>query len=156
GAHYLAGDTYRHAGTTAINEDLLGELKLKTTHPPIVYSNVTLTTDMVLGPQAQRGGDAPDLGYHYDPLDYGFGHVRMNGNLTFTPGTAVGWFRLPTGTPHMRQGIHLGDGYRITFDGRADAPDYWVRHNVVQEEANGSWAGVYGRGGITGWAWPSF
>ena len=31
------------------------------------------------------------MGYYYCPLDYVFGGVTVNSNVTFTAGTAVGW-----------------------------------------------------------------
>ena len=62
GAHYLAANSaYRNVGTTNINAALLARLRTQTTYPPLVYSNVTLTADLILQPQAQRDTDTPDL-----------------------------------------------------------------------------------------------
>ncbi len=153
GAFYLADNSvFRNVGTTNIDSTLLADLRQKTTYPPIVYSNVTITTDTVLGPQAHRDTDAPDLGYHFFPLDYTFGGVTANANVTFTPGTAVGWFRTSSGWYHAGHGIHAGDDTTITFNGTLEQPDYWVRCNTVQEQP--AYAG-YGPGGITGWTYPS-
>ncbi len=153
--HYLTDNSpYRNAGTTNINATLLADLQRKTTYPPIVYSNATIAAPTTFGPQAQRDTDAPDLGYHYDPLDYAFGGTTGSANLTFTPGTAVGWFRTSSGWYHAGHGIHIADTMTVTFNGTVTAPDYWVRCSVVQEGCNGLWQGGYGPGGLTGWAWP--
>ena len=51
GAHYLADNTYRNIGTTAINTNLLADLKNKTTYPPIILTNdfAVSTTLLPLG-----------------------------------------------------------------------------------------------------------
>jgi len=155
GSHYLADNSpYRWAGTTNIYAGLIADLALKTTYPPIVYSNATLSTDTTLGPQAVRDRHVPDLGYHYDPLDYVFGGSIANANVTFQPGTAVGWFRTVSGWQNAGYGLHLADTKVATFAGTMEAPDYWVRCNVAQEGCNGIWQGGYGPGGIDGSAWP--
>ena len=157
GRHYLAPDSpYRNAGTTNINTNVLASIRTKTTYPPVVFSNVTLSADLTLSPQAQRDTDQPDIGAEYDPLDWVFGGVTANSNLTFTAGTAVGWFRTASGWYHTGHGIHLGDGTVATFDGRAEAPAWWVRTCAAQEGGTGFWEGGYGPGGITGWTVPSF
>ncbi|HYV29926.1 MAG TPA: hypothetical protein VEO53_02270, partial [Candidatus Binatia bacterium] len=149
GAHYLAANTWRNAGTTNIHPELLADLKKKTTYPPLLYSNAVISVDTVLAPQAGRDTDTPDLGYHYPPLDYLFGGVTNNANLTFSAGTAVGWFRTTQGWQHAGHGIHIADRKTVTFDGHEDAPNYFVRLNGVQESPG---APLYGPGGITGWA----
>src|SRR5207249_8823959 len=70
GARYLAAQSvYRNAGTTNINPTLLAEIKARTTYPPVVLSGDFLV-DTTLRPQAMRDLDVPDLGYHYDCLDW--------------------------------------------------------------------------------------
>ncbi|HRT09334.1 MAG TPA: hypothetical protein P5038_11095 [Candidatus Paceibacterota bacterium] len=153
GGHYLAPDSpYRNAGTEAIHPGLREALRSLTTYAPVVYSNVTVSVPVTFRPQAQRDTDAPDLGYHYAPLDHVFGGVTANADLTFAPGTAAGWFRTSSGWYHAGHGIRLGDTRRAEFEGRAEAPCYWVRYNTVQEGVNGVWAGRYGPGGLTSWA----
>src|SRR5262249_35568027 len=84
GSYYLADQsTNRNAGTTNVDATLLADLQKKTTYPPLVYSNATIAVDTTFGPQAQRDTDAPDLGVHYDPIDWVFGGSTANGNLTF-------------------------------------------------------------------------
>jgi hypothetical protein len=104
-------------------------------------------------PQAPRDTNAlPDLGYHYDPLDYAFGGCMANSNITFTAGTAVGWFRTTSGfSGYEGQGIYVRTNAIATFQGTEEAPDYWVRCNTVQEgRANAPWQGGTGPGGLTG------
>ena len=152
-AHYLAaGSPHRDAGTTSIDSTLAAQLTKRTTFPPLVYSNTVISVDTTFVPQATRDAGLPDLGYHYDSLDYAFGGVTANANVTFAPGTAVGWFRTSSGWYHAGHGLHMGDQKVVTFDGRVDQPAWWVRCSVVQEGASSLWAGGYGPGGITGWA----
>jgi hypothetical protein len=150
GNYYLTnGSPYRNAGTTNIDPTLLADIAAKTTYPPVVCSNITFTNATNFSPQAQRDTDTPDLGYHYDPIDYAFGGCEASSNLTFTAGTAAGWFRTSSGWYHAGQGIHLDDQQTCTFSGTATAPCYWVRLNTVQEA---DLSAGYGPGGMTGWA----
>src|SRR5205814_5600258 len=71
GNFYLAPfSTNRGAGTTLVNPTLLAALKQKTSYPPVIYSNITISTNLILSPQAQRNTAAPDIGFLYDPIDY--------------------------------------------------------------------------------------
>jgi hypothetical protein len=80
---YLAnGSPYRDAGTTNINPTLLAQLAKKTTFPPVLCINSNFNALTTLGPQAQRDTNAPDLGYHYESLDYVFSGVVINTNMT--------------------------------------------------------------------------
>lgn len=153
GAHYLAaGSAYRNAGTTELDAALLASLRRKTTYPPIACTNVTFNVPTTLGPQAQRDTDLPDLGYHYDPLDYALGGCTAVSNLTFTAGTAVGWFRTTSGWYHAGQAIRMVGNIVVSFAGTVTDPAYFVRLNTVQE--NDRTAG-YGHGGIENWEAPS-
>jgi hypothetical protein len=153
GIYYLADNSpHRNAGTTNISPELIADLRTKTTYPPLAYTNTTFSTATTFSPQAQRDTDDLDRGYHYTPLDHLFGGVDANANLTFTPGTAVGWFRTTEGWEHAGHGIHAADNTTITFNGILNQPDYWVRCNTVQEQP--VYAG-YGPGGISGWTYPS-
>jgi hypothetical protein len=127
GAHYLADNTYRNLGTTNLNADLLATLRPKTTYPPTVLSNITVSTDTTLSLAAARDNDAPDLGYHYDALDYitdSFGVT--NATLTLTGGVAV--------ASYNNTGIWLQDDSAIISVGTPLAPNYLVRYQSVQEQ----------------------
>lgn len=151
GSHYLAsGSPYRNAGTTNIEPVLLTNLAAKTTYPPIVYSNTTISVATTFNPQAGRdgGNSTLDLGYAYDPLDWVFGGVSATANLTFTAGTAGGWFELP-GSGGPGYGIGMGNSVTNTFTGSATAPCWWVRYSTVQEGGNGLWKDKGYLAGIT-------
>ena len=60
GSAYLTnGCAFFNAGATNIDPTLLSQLQLKTTYPPIVQSNVTISVNTTLGPTAQRDSDTP-------------------------------------------------------------------------------------------------
>jgi len=152
GKHYLATNSVRGIGTN-LDAGMVAQLAQKTTYPPVAYTNLTFTDAQVFNSQAARDTSAtPDLGYHYDPLDYTFGGCTANGNLTFGPGTAAGWFRTTSGTSHAGYGLHFADNTVATFNGTATAPDYWVRLNTVQELDSTAGSGA---AGIVGWTTTS-
>jgi hypothetical protein len=137
GNYYLADNTYRNLGATNISAALLADLQTKTTYPPILYSNVTFSTATTLFPQAQRDVDLPDLGYHYDPLDWLFSAVTANAALTFTPGTTAAW--LPSLSSYG-----LSTSSNITFNGTVTAPDTLTIANTVQEGCgSGTYSGIH-------------
>jgi hypothetical protein len=147
GFYLTNGCSFLNAGTTNVDSNLLAALKTKTTYPPIVYSNTTISIPMTFSPQAQRDTDTPDLGYHYDPLDYVFGAVIAKSNLTFTAGTAAGWFYNSSGGTY---GLAMGDNAAAIFNGTVTAPCRWSKYSMVQEGGNGLWKAQSWLGGITG------
>jgi hypothetical protein len=149
GSYYLTnGCAFTNAGTYAIDTALLADLSNLTTHPPIVYSNITFTSNLVFSPQATRDTNSlPDLGYHYYPLDYVFGGCSVSNNVTFTMGTAAGWFELP-GSGGPGYGISLVGQVIAAFNGILSAPCYWTRYDTVQEGGNGNWQDKGWLGGI--------
>jgi hypothetical protein len=150
GRFYLApGSNFRYVASTNVSTNVLAALRQSTTQPPLVYSNLTISSDGAFAPQAQRETGQLDLGYAYPPLDHLFGGVLAATNLTFAPGTAAGWF-VANGSA-----LRLSNTVSATFSGTATAPDYWVRRGTVQEGYPGlteSWV----PGGISGSAWPDF
>jgi len=93
-SYYLcAGSTNRLAGSTNIGA-LLIDLAQATTYPPIVLSNLPITSALTLTPQALRNGGSAnvDIGFSYDPLDYAIGGCDLYTNLTLAAGTALGWY----------------------------------------------------------------
>ncbi|HTX21667.1 MAG TPA: hypothetical protein VMD27_07410 [Candidatus Aquilonibacter sp.] len=149
GSYYLETNSpFHNVGTHDLGSGLLADLAQKTTYPPIVYSNATFSVPTTLGPQAQRDtNSSPDLGYHYDPIDYAFGGCEAASNVTFTAGTAVGWFRTTSGWEHAGYGIYIANQQVVTFQGTATAPCYWARLNTVQEQ---DLSAGYGPGGLDG------
>jgi hypothetical protein len=150
GECYLTnGCDFHNAGTTNIDPVLLTNLATKTTYPPIAFTNVTFSSATNFSPQAQRDNTGtPDLGYHYDPIDYSFGGCSAGSNFTFTAGTVVGWFRTSSGWYEAGYGIDMDAGVTVLFSGTATAPDYWVRLNTVQEQ---DYTAGYGQAGIETW-----
>ncbi len=135
-SHYLAdGSLYRNVGTTNIDAGTLAAITQRTTYPPIVYSNVTFATNVTFTSQAQRDTDVPDVGYHYDPLDYAFQSVVFtNALIQFQPGTAIGAFG--------SYGTTIAGGTQLISQGAPTTLNYFARYNMVQECSNTNWAGA--------------
>jgi hypothetical protein len=135
GALYLTNNSpYRDVGTANINSDLLADLQHKTTHPPLLLTNKE-TTDVTLSPQAPRDTDTPDLGYHYDPIDYiASVYTITNATLTLSNGVAIANYNEP--------GIWLQDGSQLISVGSPTALNRIVRYLTVQEQPVklGAWA----------------
>ena len=131
GAHYLAANDYRQCGTTAINATLAADLKTLTTYPPRLRTNA-FALDMVLGPTARRdNAGAPDLGYHYEPLDYCWtglilGATNATVTLLLTNGVAVGIYG-SAGTTLLQDARFLSEGAPTNLN-------HLVRCEVVQEQ----------------------
>jgi hypothetical protein len=140
GSHYLATNSpYRNAGTTNIDPSLLTVLLQKTTYPPIVYTSTIISTNLIFHPQAQRDTDTPDLGYHYDPIDYALGGVYVtNATVTVNPGTVIATF----GTTNLAYGLGIGSGAQLFCQGFANSLNRIVQYNTVQEQAITYWGRV--------------
>lgn len=132
GNYYLATNcAFIGAGTSNINSALLADLATKTTWPPFVYSSITLATNLTLSPYVSRDNSGtPDLGYHYDPLDYALGLVyTTNATITVTPGTAIGLFSESPGL----YSVGLTTGAQLICQGYANDVIQMVAFNTVQE-----------------------
>lgn len=147
GGHYLtAGSIYRNAGTTNIDQVLLNDLSQSTTYPPITYQapGGYFSSNLTLFPQAQRDSDVPDLGYHYDPIDYAFGFLyATNSTITVKPGTTIAVFN--------SYGITVADGSTFICEGTAGKLNRIVHYNTVQEQANTNWVSLSGPSVLTPW-----
>jgi hypothetical protein len=129
GSHYLAHTNYRNAGTTNLNADLLAALRIKTTYPPIVLSNASFSASTNLALQAARDTDLPDLGFHYDPLDWLCSQISpgiATVTITFTNGVAVGLYG--------SYGFSLRENNRFISEGRPEAMNRIVWYPSVQEQ----------------------
>jgi hypothetical protein len=127
GNYYLTNAcNFCNAGTTNIDQTLLANLQAKTTYSPILFSNVTVSVNTTLNPQAQRDTDTPDLGYHYDPIDYLVDNYGItNATLVLTNGVAL--------ASYNDAGILLLDGSSIVSIGTVNYPNWLVRYQSVQE-----------------------
>jgi hypothetical protein len=136
GSHYRTGPDYRN-GTTAITSRLLTELRNKTTHPPLVVTNVYYAEDVTLAPQVPRGAggtSALALGYLYDPIDYAVSVLAVsNATLRIMPGTVI--------ASHGGTGIWLQKDTTLISEGTPANPIRFTRHYNVQEQS-GNW-GAY-------------
>ena len=147
GGYYLATNSpYRNAGTTNISLDTIAALAHKTTYPPIVCVDTNITNVTAFSPVIQRDNDIPDLGFHYDPMDYAFSGVVATTNISFTAGTAVGWFCLGSDF----YGLSLSNKQIATFNGTVENPDYFARASTVQEGGNGNWPNSWAIVGVIG------
>ena len=144
--YLLTNGAFFKCGTHLTNT--LAQISVGTTHPPIVYSNLTFSIATNFCQQAQRDTNYnPDLGYHYDPLDYVFSGVNVYSNITFTAGTAVGWFELPS-SGGTGCGFSIYDKVVLAFNGNASSPCTFARYCTVQEGGNGLWSNLGYMGGI--------
>ncbi len=107
---------------------MLADLQQKTTYPPLWLTNTTVSVNTNLNPQAARDTQAaPDLGYHYDPIDYIADQWAItNATLTLTNGVAIATCN--------EAGFLLQDGSAIISIGSPVFPNWFVRYSSVQEQ----------------------
>ena len=111
---------------------LLSELKGLTTYAPQFFTN-TINTDTTLGINAIRDTNAPDLGYHYAPLDYVVsGLLITNAALYLTNGAAVG---IDYGATNWGMIFDTG---KLISQGSPLAMNKIVRAHCVQENSSGN------------------
>lgn len=134
-SYYLAdSSTNRDAGGTGLDVALANDLKLRTTYPPVVIAT-NLTNPTVLSSRAARDTDSPDLGYHYDPLDYVVFNTTVDANLVLTNGVVLGTYgTLP------QCGLSLNSGNFIA-EGTPSKLNWIARYNTVQEQSSTNWSG---------------
>jgi len=131
GNYYLTNNSpYRGAGTTNIEAALLAELRQKTTYPPLIYTNLLVSTNLTLAPQAARDTNAAglDYGYHYDPIDYLVDQFWItNATLSVTNGTVLAGYNDDVD-------VVVTDGSSIISVGTPLAPNWFTRYSSVQEQ----------------------
>ena len=127
GNYYLAaGSNFRNVGMTGVGSTLLNALKKRTTYPPIPLTSA-ISANTTLSPQAQRDTDTPDLGYHYDPLDYEVSSLAVNyATLILTNGVAI--------SAYGNTGLWLNDGAHLISEGTPLNRNHISRYNTVQEQ----------------------
>jgi hypothetical protein len=129
GNYYLVpGIGLQAVGTTNIDSGTLASLAQKTTSPPEILSNTTTSASMVLYPLVQRNTGPPDLGYHYDPVDWLVDNYTVtNAVLEVQPGTVIASYNDP--------GIVLQDGSTLVSIGTPIAPIWYTRYQTVGEQS---------------------
>jgi hypothetical protein len=126
GNYYLAaGVNFKNGGvTTYISSSLLNDLKLRTTDPPVpITTPISTATSWYPG---LRDTDVPDLGYHYDALDYILNNVALSATLTLTNGVAVG--------VQNTYGLDLQTGARLASEGTPLKMNHVASLANVQEQ----------------------
>lgn len=140
GSHYLTNTAYQSIGNINISMAARADIAMKTTRPPIVYysPNVYFSSNLDLYPQAIRDNQAnPDIGYHYDPLDYIIGSIYVtNASIVFNAGTAIGLYQTNS---NYGYGISLANNSSLMSKGRADNLVHILYYNDVQEEHFSGW-----------------
>jgi hypothetical protein len=133
GNYYLAdASPYRDVGTTNIDPALLNDLANMTTYPPITPATFTaksipaVTVNTTLYPQALRDYDTPDLGYHYDPIDYMTTCDYSNCVLTLTNGVVIGYWQ--------NTGILLDNNSQLVSQGSPLQRNIIAYYSLVQEQ----------------------
>jgi hypothetical protein len=136
GSYLQANSGYRNIGTLTIDSQLASDLKRLTTYPPLlIQAGSTISVDTVLNPVVARNTGIPDLGYHYDPLDYLVSQVTVqNATIILTNGVAIGTY----GT----RGFYLGTGGKLVSQGLPTQPNRLGHLRRVQEQASTAWSGV--------------
>ena len=140
GFYYLAANSPLHqAGTSGISPRLQTELKNKTTFAPVTIAPFTqISGQITFAPQAQRyTNGAPDIGYHYDALDYTVASLILNsGTLNVLPGTAIGLRMeyVPAYQNWTYAGFNLGNNSVFTGQGMPNKACVFVDVQQVQEQ----------------------
>jgi len=140
GRYYLSeASGFRNVGSTNLSTPLLAQLRQKTTYAPLIRSNVTVAADITLRPVALRDTDLPDLGYHYEPLDYlawrwGFSNCLVS----LRGGVVIGY--------HDDTGLWLQGGAALESEGTPLGLNRFTDYRTVQEQPVklGSWANSCG------------
>src|SRR5207245_766417 len=116
-------------GTTNIDATLLAELSARSTYAPVLLTN-NITNTTVLAPTVSRDNDTPDLGYHYDAIDYlSPGIVVTNGSaLILTNGVSVG-----VDFSAAAYGIKLESGGQLISESSPTNFNHILRTHAVQE-----------------------
>lgn len=139
GGYYLPADSpYHQVGSSNISARLRAEFQAKTTHPPMVWpAFYSQTGNLTLSPQAPRDtGNTPDLGYHYDALDYSVAWMVVQGDVTVEPGTAIG-FRdeyVPALNKWTWWGFDVREAASFTSHGTPAKPIVYTDLQLVQEQ----------------------
>jgi hypothetical protein len=137
GVYYLADNSSLHrSGSTNVSGKVLGELRQRTTFAPLALpAFMKVAGNLTFYPRATRYTNGPpDLGYHYDPLDYTVAWMTNFGTVTIEPGTAIGTRNEPAGNLYTWWGFDLREGSTLTSHGQPDKRNVFADAQRVQEQ----------------------
>jgi len=139
-SHYLADDTYRGLGTDAIDLQLLGDLRTRTTYPPVVISS-DFTAPTVLAPEVPRNTGPIDLGYHYECADFAWTGRNLSSSLVLTNGVAVMIYgaagtTLASGSQFISEGTPKGFNHLFRYSSIQEMPSVWGGTNATMSLFN--------------------
>lgn len=139
GCYYLGDGTFQSYGTTdpayLLDSTVLTDIRKKTTTAPICPLLSSFNTDQTFGPGNPDSNPSPNLGFHYDRMDYLLAEDTVSANLTFHAGTVVGWASMDG------QEVNIAENGQINFNGTAENPCYFVASDTVME-LNATPAGI--------------
>jgi hypothetical protein len=121
-----AGNYYLTAGSGFCNQGTPADgLQNKTTYPPSTSPPYQYNSSRIWSPVVPRDtSTTPDLGYHYDPLDYLCSQITPQGPVLLTNGVAVGFYG----------SVGINGGAPLTSVGLANALNHLVWYPSVQEQ----------------------
>lgn len=90
GGHYLAASSpHRGAGTSVMDPGLRNELRQRTTYPPQILTSPVTTSQQLEKVALRDRGVNPDLGYHYDSVDWLADGVQVENGAQLKLGKGV-------------------------------------------------------------------
>jgi hypothetical protein len=130
--YYTNGCVFTNAGTGAIDPVLAAALQKKTSYAPMAYTNITVTNTTWNLQAARDTGSSPNLGYHYNPIDYAVGGVRISGTLTLANNVAVAAFLT---NKFSLDGFYMsGSGDELLSIGTPQIHNQICTYQAVQEQ----------------------
>lgn len=139
GANYLiqtATATVIDKGTTSVDALLLDALKIRTTQRPATNNN-GYSANVTLSSVVARDSNTPDLGYHYDPIDYMSRDIYVtNATLVITNRTVLARYGFQDVSDPLRNtmlGITLFEDANICIEGSPNEPARFTHVSSVQE-----------------------
>jgi hypothetical protein len=137
---YLSDESvYRSAGTNAISGKLAAELRKKTTWPPVLITD-DFTEDTILNRRMIRDTDtnSPDLGFHFECLDYAMANRTISNGVTLTVGSgvSVGFY----GDSYSFGSLLLDCDAALVSEGNPLSLSHLVWYNTVQSQDTTNWA----------------
>jgi hypothetical protein len=133
--YYTNCCVFTNAGTGAIDPVLLAELQNRTSYAPIAYTNITVTNTTWNLQAARDTSSNPNLGYHYDPIDYAIGNVAVRGTLTLTNNVAVAAFWSHQSGQWQFVGFNIyGGGDTLLSIGTPQIHNQICTYQAVQEQ----------------------